>query len=405
MLAVDYVEQSTYGKTAINPQEYPDRAKSIFAYADGARIKVTYYHTEDACSENRSIQVDPSLSRHSIHVQYTRIDDMEMILPDGSLPTTWDPEIGAHNSEGRAIIYPGVPVSINDVFHYSMGDGNIGEYYVTEITPLTHRSSRAHEIKMHLTRYVGQDRVELLRASTIREARFDRSVFFTGDASAVLEYSEYRVLETIRHHRGRLIGHYYRSFMNTALESFVRPDGIYDPYVTEFVSRITSFEDHPTRPRQLLRGIVDRAYDYTLWAVMHDRHRLDLDGVLQHWQPVVHTPAPLSLTMSELTNRQYLQVLPPPLPDDITPDILPGYVCSPAFYAGDVLGMTALEQYTYEAIRARRLTDGAAFVLNHMKTAHLLPLDSGFYQIPIILWIAMVVEYQLSRAPSGSTLL
>jgi hypothetical protein len=191
--------------------------------------------------------------------------------------------------------------------------------------------------------------------------------------------------------KGVLTEYYYRVFYSETLGTLVRPDGVYDPYVVEYLNAIVSFADVRTRLRQLYTR-ADEFFDYTLWSRLLNAYNLKMNDLVHVYDIRASTHAYTDVSVTALVNRNFIKLRPdlkdvaaenwPAVPTEVVAD---GYVLSPAFYLGTVDSMSAFEVIVRQAITQRQLLDVPGFIATHLDTYSAGTKEEQFYKIPLML--------------------
>ena len=372
---VPFVQKTEIQKSAFSPKEYPIENKAIQGYIQGHRVTVSYYHKRHNASDYRNTVADTSSVRGTIHDQYHLIQNFEITLEEG-FSLDYDASKTESNVQGRAVLYPGINPTHGDLFIYNMGDGNMGLFSVTEITPLTWRNTRPHSIAFYLHSFVDDEIFARLEESTVQTTYFDKQTFL-GDDSTLLLQDDYVNLLTLRDKKTVLSQLFFRNFYNKSMATIMDPDGVYDPYLLQFILMKIPFKMTQLRPRQLLSVEADYM-ENVLWGRLLDPLLSTVDGLWSKKYKQIYHVNHRDTQITTLANRPYYFVR-----DNAceTENCLGPYVLSEAFYTQDIPAMTNLEYMVYIAIIEKRIPD-VSVLLTMVKN---LTMDSyqSFYYIPL----------------------
>lgn len=235
-----------------------DRMKDILgqlrAYAAGGRIKVTYFKqtqtredTEGVTQHGVEVAVlDP------VHTSMYRIYNFELILRQ-AMDFSYSPDAVLSEFKGEALVYPGFRPSKGDLFIYTMTDGQAALFSITDVPErLSIRANTYHTIKFEMEQIVDDKVLEKLNTCVIDDAWFDLERFLMEEG-ALLKSEEYMLLGQVAEWFVTLTVYYIDAFYDRKdYVSLVRPDKIYDPYVTEFIKYVIPYELLSDPPHQLL---------------------------------------------------------------------------------------------------------------------------------------------------------
>lgn len=374
---VPFIQNTEVQKSSFSPKEYPIHNKAIQGFVEGHRVIVSYYHKRHNGSDYRNAVVDTSAVRGTIHDQYHLIQNFEITLEDG-FSMDYNTDKTESTIQGRAILYPGINPTRGDVFIYNMGDGNMGLFTVTDIRPLTWRNTRPHSIDFSLHSFVDDEVFARLTESTVQTTYFDKQTFL-GDDSTLLLQDDYVNLITLRDKKTVVSQLFFRHFYNSSMATIMSPDGIYDPYLLQFILKKIPFKTSQLRPRQLLSTEAEHT-DRTLWGRLLDPLSATIQDLWSHLYVRIYLINHRDTLITTLANRPYYFVR---ATDHHDTNCVGRYVLSEAFYTEDTEAMTDLEYMVYISIIEKRVPD-ISVLLDMLKNLTADPHDR-FYQLPLYL--------------------
>lgn len=388
------VKDPAFERMAFDVTQYPDAVTAIQGFLKGHRITVTYFQSLNQTIDVRTNIVDSPTMRANIHSAYRRINNLEITLQDPLQFTYTDPNTALSQVTGNAAFYPGMNPKIGDIFLLTVGDNKVGEFKITSVTPGSWRNQRAYMAQFLMFAYLSQDDMNFLSSATTQTVVFDKANFL-GDTVSLLTEDKYQDLQTLRQMRQILALYYFRKFYDSSYGSFFRPtDQLYDPYVVKYMASAVEYILTKKRPQQLLAN-VDDTYDNTIWSRLNQSYNLSLTDLNTQYRTNQNTPTTTDPTITTLANHYYLVVDQ----QDMTLDasFYAPYIFSTAFYTGDTVHMSLWEDFVYQALTTRILTDTHTLITQYINTYQSLsPLDQ-FYHIPFYLALIDIAVQSITR--------
>ena len=378
---------------AIDPSQYPNAAALALGLMKGHRILVTYYRLlNNQGSNNRTNMTDLPAMRDVLNTEYQKIMNLEITLPNG-FTFTANPAQGSATMEGNALLYPGMNPSIGDMFLMGTGDGQVGVCRVSSIVINSWRQDRASIIKFVVTQFLDPSVAAPMEGSVTLTSYFSKQNYLAGTRSLLSEQT-YLQLQYIKAFRSNVCQYYFNTFFSRDLCSFVRPDGLYDPYVVLFMDGKLTTDDVVIRPKNLL-GRVPDLYAKTLWSRLDDRYNTTLYGILPYYDLGGFNERAMGVFMSELLGYSILY----PTSDGTlgTP-----YLYTPNFYTNNQSEMTPEELLIYTAITQRLAGDLSVLITNYLDPVYTLSALDQFYKIPIYIHLidmSLQSQYREVDAP------
>ncbi len=230
-----YIKDAYHNRTALNTARDSSVIDALKGFASGTPIIVTYFHNMESLATKQSTFSDLSFSSDSVNYGYQRINNFELKLQS---PMDFSYDNGQVTSEvtGVALVYPGFTPKVGDMFLYQVQDGILGLFRVTGApSRLSIRTGSSHTFPFKLILWPEEEHIIEITDRVRETSYFDKQRFLTEDA-ALLVSDDVKDLEFINTHRESMLTLYGESFYdNREYKSIVRPDGIYDPYLVDFV--------------------------------------------------------------------------------------------------------------------------------------------------------------------------
>jgi len=409
-----YIKDTFVNRTAFNPTTYADDFKLLQRYISGSRITVTYFLISTPTGGlQRSEVIDPSSLRNPVQTSYTQINNFEIVIQEKGLQSSFDAEKMESKVVGVALLYPGMAPRMGDLFVTPIGDSKFGVFQIMAVDRLSYRQGSNHKITFFLREYATDEGIASIKLSVTKEVWFDKQTYL-GDATTLLKADSYFYLKTLRQMRGILIRYYYNTFYDKSISSILSPDGIYDPYLVNYLNSKISIQDSIKRPTQLFPGLQN--YENSLWSRLTEVTNRQLTNIQSNYNVIRYRFSFLDISITSVVNRLMIalenpnqvairetiqELIPPqrPIPFsiggvggrgaryyDVITDAT-GYVLSMNFYTGDKVAMTPFEFLVYAVIYERRVDDIADFIDSYVNTYAQLTYAEQYYFIPIYLWM------------------
>lgn len=348
-------------------------------FPDGSPILVTYYHRNISDIDIRTAPGDISPMAHPVHHDFTKIINFELRLLD-SLNNSFDEEDNSFTITGEAITYPGFVPYIGDKFFFDIGDNKVGEFKINNVTPTSYRQGKYHRVVFEMMRYVDDEVFKQLEDGVKDTLYFDKNVY-TGDGDwTFLKQESYLQLQTLKLKHKELIQYYVKKFYSEAYESFLRPDGIYDPYIVEFLRKRLSLKEAKVRPSQLYTRLKD--YHLSIWYMFTDSiYYAEFTHLNKNYTVEYLQADALSTDHNALINRHYIGLTSSDERSEL-------YIFTDKFYGGGKDLMTPLERTVFEYITTKKINIES--VLSFLDTYRNLDINNQFYQIPVLIELISV---------------
>lgn len=298
-----YVINTVNNQTAVNMERLPDVIADLKGFAEGSPVKVTYYKENYSETDVKGKPDDNEGGLHGVHKSVLKIHGMELRLTS-SLEYEHDTTENATKLSGEAFTYPGFIPENGDMFIYEISVGKFGLFNVNEIpTPMSIHGSTYYKIRFSLIEYMSPEREAEINKGVVDEAWFDKTRFL-AEPGALLRHDEYVEMKFLTKQRMKMI-HYHRSkFLDeTLMYSYIRPDGVYDPYVVDFLLRTLDFGECGSLATQLYD--LAPLKSMSVWSALIDEN-IPLEGVPLTTILDVYRLGSKSVMTNSLINRQYI---------------------------------------------------------------------------------------------------
>lgn len=298
-----YVINTMNNATGINTDRSFQVVADMKGYAEGSAIQVTYYKEHYSETDIRGKADDTDDGVHPAHRSILKIHNFEMRMT-GSLQYEHDVEETKSKLSGEALTYPGFRPEKGDKFVMEVDTGKCALMQVTEHpSRLSIRASTYYKITFAMVEWMSEDVIEELEKGITDEAWFDKTRFL-NEPGALLYHDEYVELKYLKKQRARMIKYHTAKFLDKNLMfSYMRPDIVYDPYVTDFLIKTLEHTEAGYRPVQLYR---DAPFiDTSIWIAILDPN-MPLEAVPTSTKMAVHVLGSKSVKHNALTNKKYV---------------------------------------------------------------------------------------------------
>ena len=236
LLSEEVTQNSYYNEDYVSEGVAEAVQDALATTVQGSSVFVTYYHMIRSNVADRTNQADNVLEYDSVHHAYFKILHFEMKI-QGSLEFSFDQEPAVSKWQGTAYTYPYFKPNVGDYFLYAVEEGRIGLFKVNDVKRLSIRSATWSQIQFELVKYPvtdGDDTMTMLDESVSDTYVFDTDAFLASNG-ALLTSEDAEVINLMIKYRSSLIDYYYMKFFDHNYHhTFIRPDGVYDPYMVAF---------------------------------------------------------------------------------------------------------------------------------------------------------------------------
>lgn len=317
----DMYAKRTYVKSTFNNQQAinVDRRASIVQYmkgfAEGSPLVVTYYKDQNPETDIGGKNKISEFDMNDVHYSYLRIHGFEVRLTS-ALSYEHDRENGQESRlTGEAICYPGFRPEQGDRFTMEVDTGVIGLMTIDEIPERTAiRSSTYFRIHFWMTNIMTDEMQEALDKRVRDEAWFDKKRFL-NEPGALLLHDEAVELRFLHKSYYQMTSYYMSKFYERKIyRSIMRPDGIYDPYMVDFIHQIVDYRNMGGLPIQFME---DAPYmDVNIWRAFI-KETIPLQAVPTEITVKTLTVGSTYTRLNALLNKQYTEFIDSPSLYDI----------------------------------------------------------------------------------------
>lgn len=379
-----------------------EHRRSLLTHAEGHKWIIQYYSQVTTPDSEVAAQ---EVNRSASYQQYTKIVNFEVRVTDPLAPSV-NTEGQEFSAEGSATVFPGTLIPLKgDMFIADIGDGRPGVFVIKNAEQLSILRDTGYRIEYGLKGYAEGLIISDLEDKVVKRGHFVKDFMAIG-RNPILVQSEYDSYLSLRNWIARIPEDYFTNYFSHEFKTLLIPDQqltTYDPFLTEFVSKIFSTEKHPAymhlrllncnngdperfetiwdalrtlNERPLQYGRLKMAVCTTANFKQHPRFgTIRFSGINLFLQPsdsmaapTIDTMQPLSpsvirnpnrpLNLDELIFDTDLEGLH--VEGDDEPYVIPvihpqpivtgHYVFSEAFYNRNVRGMSLLEQMVYKRL-------------------------------------------------------
>lgn len=224
------IVDKAYKHSVVDSTKTP--VESILAYVGGSNWVVDYYSQFLERSEELK-PFDPS--QQGVYQVYTKINKLILKL-QGALSTDDDRDMGRFQITGQALVTPTanfIP-NVGDAFIADVGEGQAGQFTVTEVRRLANNLSSVHEISFKMERDVDKYIEDIL------ESRVTNNLYYVFDnqisgATALLTTEDYNYTQWFKEYQQNLLDMFLSKFYSFEHSTILIPNQAkptYDQYVT-----------------------------------------------------------------------------------------------------------------------------------------------------------------------------
>ena len=153
--------------------------------------------------------------------------------------------------------------------------------------------------------YLTPEYRDMLKTNTTVVMYFDKQKFVAGN-TALLTSEGFTQKKFLEHVRLEIIEDYMERFYSNEFSTFMRPDGMYDPYVVEYWNKKVSIADTNLRPTQILISVSN--YPKTIWAVLTNNPIKNLANVEKNWNTDTYRSTFWGVNITSLLGHKFITI-------------------------------------------------------------------------------------------------
>lgn len=248
-----FIFDTFHNMTSVNTDRRASTVEDLRGFAEGTPTIVTYYKLSYAESDTQGVPNAHDVMQHRAHKSTLKIHGFEIRIL-GSIQFEHDTADNVVTAKGEAVTYPGFQPSKGDKFILELENGKYGEMEVYEVPyRMAIKSSSYYKIQFQLGYWIDDKRIQQLDDAVITEAWFDKQRFL-NEPGALLYRAEYMDMKFFELQSAQMVTYYNSKFLDKqVMFSYMRPDSIYDAYLTDFMLKITEFNEAGQVAAQLFR--------------------------------------------------------------------------------------------------------------------------------------------------------
>ena len=299
---VHFVINTFNNITSVNTDRRAQVVTDLKGFAEGSPLIVTYYKQTFAETDTKGIQKDADIMMHKSHKSALKIHGFEIRVL-GSLSYEHDAEDNVSRITGEAVTYPGFEPSQGDKFIMEIDNGKWGEMEVGEKpTRMAIKSSTYYKIQFTLVHWMSPEREKILDDAVFNEAWFDKKRFL-NEPGALLYHAEYVDMKFLELQSAKMVMYYNSKFLDKqVMFSYMRPDSVYDAYVTDFMLKITDFNEAGQVAAQLYRDAP--CIETSIWRALLNE-TVPLEAVPTSSVVLTRSLGSKTVMANSLLNRKY----------------------------------------------------------------------------------------------------
>ena len=344
----EYVKNNLMNRTAVNIDRATGAIMALEKYVGGSEITVTYYHNMDANTTDQSTPSDTVDSLDPVHSSMMRINNFAIKL-QSEFSYSYSEDDHTSTITGEALVYSNFTPKAGDWFLYEIDKGVLARFVIdAPPTRLSVSSSTCRNITFRMHNIVSKQDIEEYEQRVRKILWFDKRMYFSNEGT-LLRTDEYKTILELEDIYSKLWRSWYREYYDNNYKSFMRPDGIYDPYIVEFVKRHFSSRTSTDTASQLLNKFND--YDRSIWFKLEHPDELRPTKVLHDYKIEIKKYDSDDVTINYLVNRTYLSLVE--YSEDTT---------SHPYILEDIYGLDAVHHGPFEQVLYSYLNSGTVYI-------------------------------------------
>ena len=298
-----YVQDTFHNKVGVNAGRFPEVIYDLKGFAEGSEITCTYYKEHYSESDIKG-RYHTEETLHDAHKSVLKIVDFRMRLTR-PLDYSHDQDENISKLTGEAFTYPGFHPEAGDKLILEIGDGKYGLFEVTTMPARTSiRASTYFKITFSFISWMSEETANDLDDGVVDVAYFDK-LRFLSEPGALLVHDEVVELKYFDKQRAKMVHYFQQKFLDSKIMySYMRPDNVYDPYVTDFFMKILQFGEMDISVLQLYH---DAPFmNSSIWRALLDSN-VPLESVPTGARKLLFTLGSKSTLANSLINKNYIE--------------------------------------------------------------------------------------------------
>ena len=364
---------STYGNaTALGLNKDSAIFNTLKGYVAGTSITVVWFNQITSRASNASNTGTMDYSSSSTYKSHLQINNMEVKL-QGAIDYEYDEEENISAITGECLTYAGFRPKIGDLFIYEISTGVKGVFKIdqTPIRQSIHRES-THRVHFTLEHFLDTENYNAI-LDTVREvAYFDKKRFLTEDC-ALLTHQEVVDLAYLEKQKVVLLRHYGNTYYDKDCDSIFRADGLYDPYMVDFLHKTMGMYLNDMYVVQLFNNVEYKDWTRSIFHALLEQD--DSEGFILKYHPHKVEYSAHNTTITALLNKYVI------LLDDAEAN---------DYFAANIMSLDINTLSDFDKLLVIYIKYGAvAFTLlkSVIETVRDADTEDEFYQIPIVVFL------------------
>lgn len=235
------LENVTKQRTAVDTSKTP--VSTLMPFVSGYSWTVQFYHQVlglGAEPTPLSLALDPTIQ------QYSYIANLELRVAT-PLNYSYVAAVSGDEYNGDGIVYAGsLTPTVSDMFMADVGDGRIGIFTISSVTPVTYSLQTAYRVAYYLVSYQTPDLIDNLVAKTIETQYFVRDFLLSGKDPLLTPAAVAR--KDILEKKGAELFTLFKSSFVSRKHDYVFVPGqekrTYDKYLISFIRHFINVSKH-----------------------------------------------------------------------------------------------------------------------------------------------------------------
>jgi hypothetical protein len=155
----------------------------------------------------------------------------------GSFEFSFDQEPAVSKWQGTAFTYSYFNPNVGDYFLYTVEEGILGLFKINDVRRLSIRSATWSQVQFELVKYPVEEGDNICASldESVTDTYYFDTESFLANKGQMMKAGDSGSATELAHLRSSLIDYYYKKFYDHNYHhTFIRPDGVYDPYMLEF---------------------------------------------------------------------------------------------------------------------------------------------------------------------------